>query len=63
MEMLGEGKPHYPHLPECYDFHDGKRRPNRRPGLGVALDTRLLKLAAEIAERARRIPMFERPDG
>ncbi len=63
MEMLGEGKASYPHLPECYDFRNGKMWPNRRPGLGVTLDTNLLQLAAEITERVRPIPMFERPDG
>ncbi len=63
MEMLGEGKPQYPHLPECYDFHGGKMWPNRRSGLGVTLDTKPLELAAEITEQVRPIPMFERPDG
>ena len=63
MEMTGEGKASYTHLPECYDFHQGKMWPNRRPGLGVTLDTKPLRLAAEITERARPIPMFQRPDG
>ena len=63
MEMVGEGKTSYPHLPECYDFHNGKMWPNRRPGLGVTLDTKPLQLAAEITERSRPIPMFHRPDG
>jgi len=63
MEMTGEGKPDYPHLPECYDFRDGKMWPNRRPGLGVTLDTSPLQLAAEITERLRPIPMLHRPDG
>jgi L-alanine-DL-glutamate epimerase-like enolase superfamily enzyme len=63
MEMTGEGKASYPHLPECYDFRNGKMWPNRRPGLGVTLDTKPLQLAAEITERARPIPMFHRPDG
>jgi L-alanine-DL-glutamate epimerase-like enolase superfamily enzyme len=63
MEMLGEGKASYPHLPEGYDFRHGKMWPNRRPGLGVTLDTKPLQLAAEITERARPIPMFQRPDG
>ena len=31
MEMTGEGKASYPHLPECYDFRSGKMWPNRRP--------------------------------
>jgi len=63
MEMTGEGKPSYPHLPESYDFRNGKMWPNRRPGLGVTLDTAPLQLAAEITERLRPIPMFHRPDG
>jgi len=63
MEMTGEGKAYYPHLPEWYDFHQGKMWPNRRPGLGVTLDTKPLQLAAEITEGARPIPMFQRPDG
>jgi L-alanine-DL-glutamate epimerase-like enolase superfamily enzyme len=63
MEMLGDGTHKIPHLPECYDFRNGKMWPNRRPGLGVTLDTAPLKLAAEITQRKRPIPMFTRPDG
>jgi L-alanine-DL-glutamate epimerase-like enolase superfamily enzyme len=63
MEMTGEGDHHYAHLPECYDFRNGKLWPNRRPGLGVTLDTKPLQLAAEITEPKRPIPMFHRPDG
>lgn len=63
MEMLGDGTAKIPHLPECYDFRNGKMWPNRRPGLGVTLDTKLLRLVAEITERSRPIPMFHRPDG
>jgi len=63
MEMTGEGKASYPHLPECYDFRNGRMWPNRRPGLGVTLDTKPLQLAAEITERSRPIPLFHRPDG
>ena len=63
MEMTGDGRRNYPHLPECYDFRDGKLWPNRRPGLGVTLDTKPLQLVAEITERKRTNPMFQRPDG
>jgi galactonate dehydratase len=65
MEMLGGGpRPaDWPHLPECYDFHQGKMWPNARPGLGVTLDTRPLQLVLEVTERVRPIPIFERPDG
>jgi len=63
MEMLGDGSSTYPHLPECYDFRQGKMWPNRRPGLGVTLDIKPLQLVAEITESSRPIPMFQRPDG
>jgi galactonate dehydratase len=63
MEMLRDGSNPHPHLPEAYDFHNGKMWPNRRPGLGVTLDTKPLQLAAEITERSRPIPMLQRPDG
>jgi galactonate dehydratase len=63
MEMLGDGVHEYSHLPQFYDFRNGKLWPNRRPGLGVELDTKFLQLAAEITERSRPIPMFRRPDG
>jgi L-alanine-DL-glutamate epimerase-like enolase superfamily enzyme len=63
MEMLGDGSAKPPHLPDCYEFRNGKMWPNRRPGLGVTLHTKPLKLVAEITERSRPIPMFHRPDG
>ena len=63
MEMTLDGHHTYAHLPECYDFRNGKMWPNRRPGLGVTLDTKPLKLAAEITEHKRPIPLLERPDG
>jgi len=63
MEMLGDDASTYPHLPECYDFRQGKMWPNRRPGLGVTLDIKPLQLVAEITESSRPIPMFQRPDG
>jgi galactonate dehydratase len=63
MEMLGDGKREFPHLPENYDFSNGKMWPNRRPGLGVTLDLKPLKLEAEITERVRPVPMLARPDG
>ena len=65
MEMVGEKPAPQPHLPECFDFRNGKMYPNRRPGLGVTLDTKPLQLAAEITEknRYRVTPIFERPDG
>ncbi len=63
MEMLGTGDARYAHLPESFDFRNGKMWPNRRPGLGVTLDTKPLRLVAEITERSRPIPMLRRPDG
>jgi L-alanine-DL-glutamate epimerase-like enolase superfamily enzyme len=63
MEMLGDGSHPIPHLPEHYDFRNGKMWPKRRPGLGVTLDTKPLQLVAEVTERSRPIPMFHRPDG
>lgn len=63
MEMLGDGVHKYDHLPQFYDFRNGKLWPNRRPGLGVELDTKPLKLAGEVTESSRPIPMFRRPDG
>jgi galactonate dehydratase len=63
MEMTGTGPRQMPHLPECYDFKDGKLWPNQRPGLGVTLDTKQLELQAEVTERVRTTPLFRRPDG
>lgn len=50
-------------LPECYDFRNGKMWPNRRPGLGVTLDPKPLKLVAEFTEPSRPIPPPHRPHG
>ncbi len=63
MEMTGTGPQQEPHLPVCMDFKQGKLYPNRRPGLGVELDTKPLRLQAEIKERYRVTPIFQRPDG
>jgi galactonate dehydratase len=65
MEMLGERPAPQPHLPESFDFRQGKMYPNRRPGLGVTLDTKPLQLQAEVTEkdRYRVTPIWERPDG
>jgi L-alanine-DL-glutamate epimerase-like enolase superfamily enzyme len=64
MEMTRDGARHGdPHLPESYEFRQGKMWPNRRPGLGVTLDTKPLQLVAEITERSRPIPLAHCPDG
>jgi galactonate dehydratase len=63
MEMVGDGRQKQAHLSECYNFRNGKMYPSRRPGLGVTLDTKPLELQAEITERFRLTPIYERPDG
>ena len=63
MEMVGEGPVKASHLPVCYDFNKGKMYPNDRPGLGVELDLKPLKLVSEITTRSRPIPMLRRTDG
>ncbi|MBK9166770.1 MAG: mandelate racemase/muconate lactonizing enzyme family protein [Bryobacterales bacterium] len=64
MEMTGAGPRNEPHLPQHFDFRNGKLWPNERPGLGVELDTRPLTLAAEVTgDPVRPTPMFFRPDG
>ncbi len=63
MEMLGAGPREAPHLPEHFDFRNGKLWPNRRPGLGVTFDPKPLAMAAEITERSRPIPLYRRRDG
>ncbi len=52
------------HLPVCLDFKNGKLYPNDRPGLGVELDMKQLKLVTEVTEPAtRRAQTYFRPDG
>jgi len=65
MEMVGESPAPQPHLPESFDFRKGKMYPNKRPGLGITLDTKPLQMIAEITEkdRYRVTPIYERPDG
>ena len=63
MEMTRDGKHELPHLPQCYDFRNGKMWPNDRPGLGVEFDVNRLDMVAEITEHARPIPLYHRPDG
>lgn len=63
MEMLGTGPREVPHLPRNFDFRNGKLWPNRRPGLGVEFDPNRLKMIAEVTERSRPIPIYNRPDG
>jgi galactonate dehydratase len=63
MEMLGAGPREIPHLPQHFDFRNGKLWPNRRPGLGVEFDPKRVTMIAEITGHATPIPLFHRPDG
>ncbi len=68
MEMVNGGKSKADYLPQAYDLKNGKLWPNRRPGLGVEVDTKRLKLLTEVTEGTKkptdlRNHMFRRPDG
>ena len=63
MEMLGDGSRRYPHLPEMYDFRDGKMWPNERPGLGIELDFDALTQIGEYDSYRAGMLMNQRPDG
>ncbi len=53
-----------PHVTIGLDFKDGKLYPNDRPGLGVELDMKPLKLITEITQRVTaRAQTYFRPDG
>jgi L-alanine-DL-glutamate epimerase-like enolase superfamily enzyme len=53
-----------PHLPAWLDFRNGKLYPNDRPGLGVELDMKALKLVTEITQPVTaRAQTYFRPDG
>lgn len=57
----GEDAP--PHLPECLDFKAGKIYSNKRPGLGVKLDTKTLTQVMEITEASTGRKTYFRTDG
>jgi L-alanine-DL-glutamate epimerase-like enolase superfamily enzyme len=63
MEMLGDGSRTYPHLPDMYDFREGKFWPNDRPGLGVTVDVDQLTLIDEYDEYRAGMLLNRRPDG
>ena len=53
-----------PYLEEGPDFRNGKLYPNDRPGLGVRIDWKQLKLVAEFTQRiTNRAQTYFRPDG
>jgi galactonate dehydratase len=63
MEYNFEGRT-FDYLPECLDFRNGKLYPNQRPGLGVQLDLKPLKLITEITQPVtNRAQIYFRPDG
>jgi galactonate dehydratase len=52
-----------PYLPQYTDFKDGKLWPNERPGLGVELDLKPLRMVAEITQPITDRVLYYRPDG
>ena len=63
MEMLGDGRRTWPHLPKVYDFKNGKLWPNERPGLGVEVDVSKLMKIGEYATYRAGMLLNHRPDG
>lgn len=63
MEILGAQPVEQPHLPDSFDFRNGKVWPNDRPGLGVRFDASKAELLGEVTEPNRPVPMLHRPDG
>lgn len=63
MEMTGAGPRPQPHLPQHYDFRNGKLWPNTRPGLGVEFDPTRTQQVLEVTQLSRPIRLFSRPDG
>jgi galactonate dehydratase len=51
------------YLPEYTDFKAGKLYPNDRPGLGVTLDLKPLKLIGEVTQPLTGRQIYRRPDG
>ena len=50
------------YLPEALEFKNGKAYTNDRPGLGVTLEPKLLKMVGEVTTPGRR-NVYQRPDG
>lgn len=63
MEITGASPRAEPHLPQSYDFRNGKLWPNARPGLGVEFDPPRAQLITEVTQHSRPIRLFKRPDG
>ncbi|HWB87430.1 MAG TPA: mandelate racemase/muconate lactonizing enzyme family protein [Bryobacteraceae bacterium] len=51
------------YLPEFVDFRKGKLYPNMRPGLGVTLDMKPLKMISEVTQPYTSNRIYRRPDG
>ena len=51
------------YLPQCVTFNNGKIWPNERPGLGVEVDFKRLKMIAEFTESITNRVVYYRPDG
>jgi L-alanine-DL-glutamate epimerase-like enolase superfamily enzyme len=63
MEYNFQGRT-FAHLPVALDFKEGKLYPNDRPGLGVELDLKPLKLIGEVTQaNSARQNLYYRPDG
>jgi L-alanine-DL-glutamate epimerase-like enolase superfamily enzyme len=52
-----------PYMPVGLDFNNGKLYPNDRPGLGVELNMKPLRMIAEFTEPVKFRPTSFRPDG
>ncbi len=51
------------YLPQCLEFRNGKIWPNQRPGLGVDVDFKQLKMIGEFTEAVNNRVVYFRPDG
>ncbi len=63
MEAQSSVKRDIPHLPQHFDFREGKMWTNERPGIGVEVDFKQIELVAEVTEKKEGLPIYKRPDG